>query len=162
MQNLTAALFMAAERKKSKCPSNDMNKISRKLPHGVNVSYHLWHQQSMWESIQGPAVPLPILLPANIPGKWTEDTSSVWASATHMRDPDGVSGSWFMPGPVPAIATIWRLKQQMEACSLSSPPPAFPPSLLPWPLYTCVSTTLSWRLELQLTFLHSAVKRSVY
>lgn len=41
------------------------------------------------------------------------------ATATHMRDQDGVLGSWFWPRTGLAIVGIWGLNQQMKDLNLS-------------------------------------------
>lgn len=47
-----------------------------------------------------------IQLPANVPRKAVKDGSSTWVLATLVGDLGEVPGSWFQPGPNPAIVTI--------------------------------------------------------
>lgn len=41
---------------------------------------------------------LPIQLPDNVPGKAKEDGSSIWATASHEADQDGIPVSWLQLG----------------------------------------------------------------
>lgn len=61
-----------------------------------------------------PDAPHPIRLPATAPAKVIEDDPSTRILATHVGDPDGVSGSWLQSGPAKTVAAIWRVKQQRE------------------------------------------------
>lgn len=46
------------------------------------------------EQVQVPAILLLIYLPANAPWEAADDGLSNWIAAIHMRDQDGVLGSW--------------------------------------------------------------------
>lgn len=81
--------------------------------------------------------------PANVhPGRQEvmaqagRDGSSSWFFATHLRDTDGVPGSWRPSGLVPVVHT-WRMKQWMEiSLSLSFSLSSLLPSLF---LSVCLS-----------------------
>lgn len=60
-----------------------------------------------------PTVSLPIELPAKLPEKAVEDDLSTWATATHVKSPDGIPSSWFQPGPAPVVAAIGGENQRM-------------------------------------------------
>lgn len=63
-----------------------------------------------------------IQLPANVSEKAEEDGPRVWILATHVGDPDGVHGSWHLPGPTPVIMAILGVKQHIEDPSLCLSP----------------------------------------
>lgn len=46
--------------------------------------------------VRVPAALIPIRLPANEAGKGVNDSPSTWAPATHVRDPGGGPGFWFL------------------------------------------------------------------
>lgn len=60
-------------------------------------------------------------LPANVPGKTTEDGPSPWGPVTHRGDVDGILGYWLWSGSAPAIAVIWGIEQstKISLCCLS-------------------------------------------
>lgn len=55
--------------------------------------------------------------PANSLGKTIEDNQSAWATAIQVEDPDGVPHVWLWLGPIPIIATISVINQQLEKTS---------------------------------------------
>lgn len=66
-------------------------------------SHHLWSQYQLWTPAQVPA-PLPIHVPADMSGKEAENGPSVWASVTHVGDPEETPRSFLYSEPVLAVA----------------------------------------------------------
>lgn len=56
----------------------------------------------------------PIQFPADAPGKAVENGLSAWSPVTHVGVPDGVSCSFFGPGPDLVPISIWGVNLWME------------------------------------------------
>lgn len=58
-----------------------------------------------------PTAPLPIQIPANVSGKATKDDPNIQIPATHLENPNVVSGSWIQSGPA---SQAWQLEPSQE------------------------------------------------
>lgn len=64
-------------------------------------------QHAIWILAHVLAAPLLIMLPANMPGKASEDGLMAWALVTHVGNLEEVPCSWLWPGLPLANAAIW-------------------------------------------------------
>lgn len=67
----------------------------------------------MSDSLSVADASLLIYLTANMIWKGTENDTSIWDLATHIGDMDGVLGFWLWSGPIPDMAVIWRMMEEL-------------------------------------------------
>lgn len=77
-----------------------------KIAEPVLLSSRLSCLLQSWHSISVAAMP-PIQFPVNLSRNAVEDI-------THVRDTDGVTGSWPQPDLVLAVVAIWGVNQKTE------------------------------------------------